>query len=182
MAASPRPTPRRIAELSGKEVPEVAANLFKTPLKETRMDVSRGTPELDEGFHWGDYIGEGTVQAIHKGGEGNVIVYERTEIGKGGLRATISDNRDFSVNVIFNDNVARAKEELQCKISVIALCAENLEIHNGCVVLVSDWHWLGEGPPPRELGHTKVLPESFFRSLRKGNGSLTPSGMKRKKW
>ena len=182
MAASPRPTPRRIAELSGKEVPEVAANLFKTPLKETRMDVSRGTPELDEGFHWGDYIGEGTVQAIHKGGEGNVIVYELTEIGKGGLRATISDNRDFSVNVIFNDNVARAKEELQGKISVIALCAENLEIHNGCVVLVSDWHWLGEGPPPRELGHTKVLPESFFRSLRKGNGSLTPSGMKRKKW
>ena len=64
----------------------MAANLFKTPLKETRMDVSRGTPELDEGFHWGDYIGEGTVQAIHKGGEGNVIVNELTEIGKGGLR------------------------------------------------------------------------------------------------
>lgn len=109
-------------------------------------------------------------------------MYELTETAKGSLRATISDNQDFSVNIIFNDNVARAKEELQGKISVIALSSENLEIYNGCVVLVSDWHWMGEGPPPRELGHAKVLPESFFRSLRKGNGSLTPSGMKRKKW
>ena len=73
---------------------------------------------MDEGFHWGDYIKEGTVQAIHKGGEGNVIVYQLTETAKGSLRATMSDNQDYSVNIIFTGNIARAKEELQDKISV----------------------------------------------------------------
>ena len=58
-AATPRPssnpgpsmaTPRRIIELSGLDCPEAAApQSFKTPTKQTRLDVSRGTPDHKEG-------------------------------------------------------------------------------------------------------------------------------------
>ena len=206
MAPTPRPTPRRIVELSGAlDGPEAAVpQSLKTPTKETRLDVSMGTPDHEEeellqepspagaaagkalelslDDDWSLFIEKGNVQKIHKGGAGNVIIYELTETDKGCLRATISDMEGFSTNVFIVDNMEKAKEELQDKIMVIALESAHLKLYNGCVVLIADWHVLGHGPSPRDLGHVRVLPESFYRSLRKGTGSLTPSGMKRKKW
>ena len=205
MAPSPRPTPRRIVELSGLNGPEAAApQLLKTPTKEMRLDVSRGTPgdeeeeeallqepspaaaaagralELANDDDWSIFVDKGNVQKIHKGGAGPVIIYELTETTKGSLRAKISDMQDFSTNVFIVNQLDKAREELKDKITIVALEPDFLEIYNGCVVLISDWHLIGKGPSPRELGHVRVLPESFYRSLRKGTGCLTPSGMKRK--
>ena len=140
-AATPRPssirglnpgpsmaTPRRIVELSGLDCPEAAApQSFKTPTKQTRLDVSRGTPDHEEGDEelllqepspvaaaagkalelaydddWSLFVNEGNVLRIHKGGEGSVIIYELTETDKGCLRATISDMGGFSTNVLYN--------------------------------------------------------------------------------
>ena len=38
------PRPRRIAELSEKQIPDAPAKLFVTPQKQPMLDVSRGTP------------------------------------------------------------------------------------------------------------------------------------------
>ena len=121
-------TPRRIVELSGLDCPEAAApQSFKTPTKQTRLDVSRGTPDHEEGDEelllqepspvaaaagkaldlaydddWSLFVNEGNVLRIHKGGEGSVIIYELTETDKGCLWATISDMGGFSTNVLYN--------------------------------------------------------------------------------
>ena len=165
------------------DCPEAAApQSFKTPTKQTRLDVSRGTPDHEEGDEelllqepspvaaaagkalelaydddWSLFVNEGNVLRIHKGGEGSVIIYELTETDKGCLRATISDMEGFSTNVFIVDNMDKAKEELQDKIMVIALESTNLKLYNGCVVLIADWHVLGHGPSPRDLGHVRVL-------------------------
>ena len=134
--------------------------------------------EEDNSFKIDDVLFGGEVKSLHSGKTTNVIIWELEKTEKGCYRAKVGDFENMSTNIFIDNNFEKAEEELIGKISVIEIT--DLDIFNKIVVLIHNWNFLGPGPS--NLGSLHHVGDRYLRSLRPGQGVLTPSRMKLKKW